>query len=86
MTLVTLQKITTLPVDMAGKHRVLIQLDDGEITMFKFSVIPTLVIAQEVVTNYETWKAALPALQEAETVARIRREMEEHGIIELVEE
>lgn len=83
MTDVSTAQIVTLPADMAGKIRSIITLDDGSALTLKY-VFYTQSLMQAEVDKYEAWKAAEPARIEAETVARIRREMAEHGITESV--
>jgi len=83
MTNVATAKIFTYPPDLAGKRRSVITLDDGTSLTLKY-VFYTQSLMQAEVDKYEAWKAAEPARIEAETVARIRREMAEHGITESV--
>jgi len=81
MTNVATAKIFTYPPDLAGKRRSVITLDDGSTLMLKY-VFYTQSLMQAEVDKYEAWKATEPARLEAETKARIRREMVEHGITE----
>ena len=81
MTNVATAKIYTSPPDLAGKRRSYITLDDGSTLMLKY-VFYTQSLMQAEVDKYEAWKALEPARIEAETLARIRREMTEHGITE----
>lgn len=81
MTDVTKAPIYISPPDMTGKRRSYITLDDGSTLMLKY-IFYSQSLMQAEVDKYEAWKAAEPARLQAETLARIRREMAENGITE----
>lgn len=84
MTTVNEGKVTRLNPDMAGKYRVIVTLDNGEGLMLKYDQAPVLSAIQGHVDSYETVKAGEAERVEQATVARIRQEMDEYKVLQVL--
>jgi len=85
MIIVTEAKKIYYPVDMAGKRRIGVRLDSGEVLILKYVIYPSSMSIQNEVNKYEAWKAAEPARLLAEKEVRVKQEMAELGIVEAKE-